>query len=776
MQQLRRSALAPDGGELSDGGLLDRFTRQRDEAAFAALVRRHGPMVWGVCRRVLGGHHDAEDAFQATFLVLVRKAGAIARKELLAGWLCGVAYQTARKARALAARRQARETLVADVPEVAATRHDIEADLGPLLDRELSRLPDKYRLPLVLCDLEGKTRREASALLHCPEGTVAGRLARARALLARRLSRRGVTLSGGALAALLARDATASVPAVAAATVKAGVALASGLTPGVSAQTAALTEGVIKTMLLKKIRLVAMVLLVVVGLAAVSTGHLARLTLAGEAADLGELSSATSATPQTAAAPPAKGDQNLPQDGTSSSAEGNGSTPSAKWDKNLMQGTWQVIKIQADGTHLVNELSETQRWVFTWDKITIHYDDGSTDELSYLLDSYKKPKTIDMTLVAGHGHKGTIFLGIYKLEGDLLTIQRAGTERPTKFDIGLEAHGYIQFTLKRVKPGTDTGGVLPPAKGQDLPQGTGQPAKKVPDLSARIAVITKMPVAGTRLEAELILTNESAKPIRLCTLCGGMRSGSSDGAWYEEQMMPDFFKSDAPPLAMSAKHVVTLQPGKSVALPFSLFLIPNAKGQVTIKASYSIGKEFAQKLDLWSGEVKAEPLTLSFAKVEWLDVPKDLKSSKLKVELTPAAKVTHAKGGLLLPMKLVCKSAPPIKVQLTHEWHGGEAPPTDLYASVTPATAAKEEPFRPVYVFGEQDGKATKPLTLEGGTTLSIDLRMDWPGTGSVIVNPLMKAPGAYKVRFLLVFEDEGVRQYVIGPETIVQLPPAAGE
>src|SRR5947209_2039646 len=129
MGQLRRTALAPDGGELSDSRLLERFARQRDEAAFAALVKRHGPMVWSVCRRILGGHHDAEDAFQATFLVLVRKAGAVARRELLAGWLCGVAYQTARKARARAARHFARESQVVDLPEPEAARHDMDTDL-----------------------------------------------------------------------------------------------------------------------------------------------------------------------------------------------------------------------------------------------------------------------------------------------------------------------------------------------------------------------------------------------------------------------------------------------------------------------------------------------------------------------------------------------------------------------------------------------------------------------------------------------------------------------
>src|SRR5207302_2960368 len=119
--------------------------RNHDEAAFAALVQQHGPMVWGVCRRLLANHHDAEDAFQATFLVLVRKAASVVPREMVANWLYGVAHQTALKARATTARRRAREKQVPDMPEPAAAPQKLWDDLQPLLDQELSRLPDKYR-------------------------------------------------------------------------------------------------------------------------------------------------------------------------------------------------------------------------------------------------------------------------------------------------------------------------------------------------------------------------------------------------------------------------------------------------------------------------------------------------------------------------------------------------------------------------------------------------------------------------------------------------------
>lgn len=197
MERLRAVA-ERDKSAPTDGELLRRFTDHRDDSALAALVRRHGPMVWGVCRRLLA-HHDAEDAFQATFLVLVRKAPAIRPREAVANWLHGVAHRTALMARRTVARRKVREAQAAVSPEAGATAPD-PCDHVPL-DQELSRLPDRFRAVLVLCDLEGQTRTEAARQLGVPEGTVAGRLARARTLLAKRLTRRGVALAVGAMAA-----------------------------------------------------------------------------------------------------------------------------------------------------------------------------------------------------------------------------------------------------------------------------------------------------------------------------------------------------------------------------------------------------------------------------------------------------------------------------------------------------------------------------------------------------------------------------------------------
>src|SRR6516164_1569915 len=163
IQHLR--SVVGDGAEMTDERLLEDYISHRDNVAFAALVRRHGPMVWGVCRRVLRNHHDAEDAFQATFLVLVRKAASISSRELLANWLYGVAHQTALKASAAAGKRKGREGQVIDMPEPAVTDQDQWRDLQSLLDEELSRLPGHYRGVIVLCDLEGKTRKEAAGHL-----------------------------------------------------------------------------------------------------------------------------------------------------------------------------------------------------------------------------------------------------------------------------------------------------------------------------------------------------------------------------------------------------------------------------------------------------------------------------------------------------------------------------------------------------------------------------------------------------------------------------------
>jgi RNA polymerase sigma factor (sigma-70 family) len=270
IQYLRKTALRADGAALTDGQLLSRFIELRDEDAFVALLKRHGPMVWGVCCRLLA-NHDAEDAFQATFLVLVRKAATVLPRERVANWLYGVAYMTAHRGRVAAAKARRRERQGAKMPEPAVQEENLWRDLQPLLDQEMSLLPDTYREVIVLSYLEGKTRKEVARQLSLPEGTVASRLARARAMLAKRLARHGPAVSAAALAAVLAENgASAGVPSsVVSSTMKAVTLVTAGqaaATGAISVKIATLTEGVLRAMFLAKLKIAATIVLVFVAL------------------------------------------------------------------------------------------------------------------------------------------------------------------------------------------------------------------------------------------------------------------------------------------------------------------------------------------------------------------------------------------------------------------------------------------------------------------------------------------------------------------------------
>jgi RNA polymerase sigma factor (sigma-70 family) len=208
---LLQGASLPEWQNRTDAELLTEYARQGSELAFAALVHRHGPMVWRICWHRLRHYQDAEDAFQATFLVLARRAADIRPPEMLANWLYGVARQTAHKASLMAARRRHKETsLTQQTDSAAAAVKPEEECLLDCLYEEVAHLPEKFRAVVVLCDLEGLSRKEAGRQLGVPEGTVAGWLARARQLLHKRLARRGITLSLAAGLATLQANASAA--------------------------------------------------------------------------------------------------------------------------------------------------------------------------------------------------------------------------------------------------------------------------------------------------------------------------------------------------------------------------------------------------------------------------------------------------------------------------------------------------------------------------------------------------------------------------------------
>ena len=267
-QQLDR--LFRDGtlAGLGDRQLLERYLSRRDEAAFEALVDLHGPMVLGLCRRFLRDPRDVEDAFQATFLVLVRKAAGIRDRGLLSNWLYGVALRVATRARANLLRRRGRETAIGDFEFTASVDGKDMLGIGPVLDQELSRLPAKYRAPLVLCYLRGQTHDQAAAELRCPVGTVRSRMARGRDLLKRRLTRQGyaptAALFGPGLD-LPVHLLTEVVPApLVAATVEGAFAFGSSQTVHASAAAAsvlALTQGALTSMKLAQMKWIGLALL-----------------------------------------------------------------------------------------------------------------------------------------------------------------------------------------------------------------------------------------------------------------------------------------------------------------------------------------------------------------------------------------------------------------------------------------------------------------------------------------------------------------------------------
>jgi RNA polymerase sigma factor (sigma-70 family) len=426
LRQLYNSLAADEG--VADADLLERFLARRDEEAFAALLGRHGPMVLGVCGRVLGDAHAAEDAFQATFLILVRRAGAIRKRAALGSWLHGVAYRAALKAQAREAcrRRHEREAIPSESTDPA--RDVLWRDLRAVLDAALDHLPRQYRAPLVLCYLESKTQQEAARLLGWRLGTLATRLRRGLARLRALLARRGVALSGAGLtAALVQGSASAGLPAPLVCSTSAhAVAVAAGpATAGtVPVSIQVLVTGVLRTMKLAKIRqaLLVVVATVLLGGAALlwQQGH-ARATVAEPVAQK-----------EPAAAP-------LPQEDKAG----------AKKDLDLLQGTWNIDEMGWGGKKLPRELMTGYKFVFDGAKLTWNGAIGMMSRAGkitaidgvfpcdFKIDPGQDPKQIDFTLHLEKIKKGdSTLLGIYEVKGDTLKVyyfaSRTG-KRPSEF-------------------------------------------------------------------------------------------------------------------------------------------------------------------------------------------------------------------------------------------------------------------------------------------------------------------------------------------------------
>jgi RNA polymerase sigma factor (sigma-70 family) len=392
VQRLWRVAVRSEAADLDESELLERYLTQRDQTAFAALLQRHGAMVLGVCLRILGNEADAHDAFQATFLIFVRKAGSIRPRALVGNWLHGVARKTALKARAMNRLYQAKLRQAATQPrEVDPDREELHA----LLDEAINRLPPRNRAALVLCELEGRSLKDAAQLLGCPPGTVASRLARARVLLARRLVRQRAALASVGLSLLLAPFASAGVPpSLMVTTTQAATAVAAEPAAAlsvVSAKVVALMEGVLKTMLLTRLKMVSLVLLATV--------------LAG-----GGLLS--------------RGAQGAP--GPTSPVLAPVAQEKAKSDKDRLRGTWVAVTGERLGVGF--EEAQLKNWVLVFDEEKFTREGGERIEGTFKIDADKKPKEIDLVF-SGH-----TFLGIYELKGDTLKLVFRLRERPTEFN------------------------------------------------------------------------------------------------------------------------------------------------------------------------------------------------------------------------------------------------------------------------------------------------------------------------------------------------------
>jgi RNA polymerase sigma factor (sigma-70 family) len=386
---------------VSDAELLSRYLSARDPAAFELLVWRYHRLVLGVCRRILADPQDVEDAFQATFLVLVRRVGAIHRRASLSSWLYGVARRVALEAAGRNARRRRCQAPPAAVPAGEEPGDAIHREeLRRLLDEELGRLPEKYRSPLVLCYLEGVTYDEAAQRLGCPKGTVSTRLTRARELLRLRLARRGVTLPAGLLAGWLAGDAPAEAPAaLMTATVRAAT-----TATACAARVASLTDKVVRAMFLTRVKTATALALLLILLGVVGWS-LACRAAAGD-------------------------DRPAPADDQAANKK-----PQPD-DRKALQGSWLMVRFdKPDGTRENEKELDGRGWVIKGERITLHHSRNTTSgSFSYTLDPSARPKAIDFELprsmIRGPKRK---MLGIYKLEGDRLTVALSSEARPTAF-------------------------------------------------------------------------------------------------------------------------------------------------------------------------------------------------------------------------------------------------------------------------------------------------------------------------------------------------------
>jgi RNA polymerase sigma factor (sigma-70 family) len=444
---------AADAAEADDAALLQRFVARRDEDAFAALLQRHGPLVLAVCRRALRQRADAEDAFQATFLVLARKAGSIRQQDALAAWLHRVALNISRTIKAAAARRQAHERQVADMAQ-AAPSDDVELrDWQSVLHEEVDQLPEKHRVPVVLCYLQGLTHEEAARHLGWPVGSVKGRLARARERLRARLGHRGLTLTGAALTAALAEGAAAAAPpALLCLTFRSALAFAAGREV-VSARALALAKGALQTMTAKKL-LHATLVLLAVGLFGAGAGvGVGFWPGTGPGAPARESREPRGNAGTAGARPAPVVTSNEPEikvlDRDAAERKAAERLEALiKEDLKKLEGTWHMVACEEGGKVLAPERTNPNDF-FTFKGTTIFFKSGLRGARgTFTIDPSKNPKWMDHTFLNGK----QVLKGIYELKGDRLRVLFGlpGGERPAELRTKAGDKLWLR-TFERVK-------------------------------------------------------------------------------------------------------------------------------------------------------------------------------------------------------------------------------------------------------------------------------------------------------------------------------------
>jgi RNA polymerase sigma-70 factor (ECF subfamily) len=453
---------------LRDVELLRRFAVCRDEAAFAALVERHGPLVLGLCRRVLQSVHDAEDALQATFLVLARRAGGLRCPDSLAGWLFGVAYRVARKMKAQRGRRREVESKAPPATKVDAT--DLcRGELSVVLDEELRRLPEIQRQPLLLCYFEGLTQDEAARQLGWPRGTLKSRLERGRAILKSRLARRGLaTAAVAAVTASAVPGLAVPPPAGLSVTLARAAALFALRKPLPATVTPAavvvLAEGVLRSMFAAKLKLLVGFLAATVALVC-GAAAFARQTPTA-AAPPARVAPQGPAQPPPPDLPPPGG---VPVAGQQPKNDPAKDAPPPKGDVARLQGTWDMAEIE---TMSMRQPGQGATVIFDGDNVTFQYVVGVTLKAKFKLDEKHNPPWIDLHYYAVENLPNMPPLsaptvGAYKLDGDKLALAlgspagspeakglpRAG--RPTGFQTGPGTGAMVLFLVRRaaVPPG-----------------------------------------------------------------------------------------------------------------------------------------------------------------------------------------------------------------------------------------------------------------------------------------------------------------------------------